>query len=182
MPVYDSSHDDVVWEGRRGDAYGEGTRTSRTPRGGGFDDDDDYSFSDRGGARSRRANTWQDDVYDRPYDDFDNYGSISRSATSRTGGNLGRSTSARMSRANPNETFDNYETDLYAPPSAFNRSGGGGGGGSVYDGPGRYQARSRASTFTGIDDDYVYTDRPRRGGPPPGRPNAPKPDFYGGAP
>ncbi|PTB39477.1 uncharacterized protein TrAFT101_007738 [Trichoderma asperellum] len=42
MPVYDDNHDDVVWEGRQGAAYGEGQRSNRS-----------------------RSNTWQDDVYDR---------------------------------------------------------------------------------------------------------------------
>ncbi|RFU77133.1 hypothetical protein TARUN_5115 [Trichoderma arundinaceum] len=42
VPVYDDNHDDVVWEGRQGSAYGEGQPTNRS-----------------------RSNTWQDDVYDR---------------------------------------------------------------------------------------------------------------------
>jgi SH3 domain-containing YSC84-like protein 1 len=43
MPVYDERHDDVVWNGQRGNAYGEGQMNS-----------------------PKRSNTWQDDVYDRP--------------------------------------------------------------------------------------------------------------------
>lgn len=50
IPVYDESHDDVIWQGRRGQAHGEGVATDRT--GSGF-----------GGPT--RASTWQDDVYDR---------------------------------------------------------------------------------------------------------------------
>ena len=46
MPVYDDRHDEVVWEGRRGSAMGEGERD--------------------GFGRPNRSNTWQDDVYDRP--------------------------------------------------------------------------------------------------------------------
>lgn len=62
IPVYDDEHDDVVWEGRRGPAYGEGVRRDRT--GSVADRDSDYVYSDR----PRRANTWADDTYDRPYD------------------------------------------------------------------------------------------------------------------
>ncbi|KAG9243885.1 hypothetical protein BJ878DRAFT_98266 [Calycina marina] len=49
-PVYDDSHDDVVWEGRRGSAYGEGRRRE----------------SDFESSGPRRAATWADDIYDRP--------------------------------------------------------------------------------------------------------------------
>ncbi|KAI0839889.1 DUF500-domain-containing protein [Hypoxylon sp. FL0890] len=51
VPVYDERHDDVVWNGQRGSAYGE-----RQAQAGGQ--------SEFGAPR--RANTWQDDVYDRP--------------------------------------------------------------------------------------------------------------------
>ncbi|KAI9151827.1 SH3 domain-containing protein [Paramyrothecium foliicola] len=47
VPVYDDRHDDVVWNGNRGSAYGEGSQR------------------DDGFGSPRRANTWQDDVYDR---------------------------------------------------------------------------------------------------------------------
>ncbi|KAM0486984.1 hypothetical protein ACHAPX_000251 [Trichoderma viride] len=53
VPVYDDNHDDVVWEGRQGAAYGEGQRSNRS-----------------------RSNTWQDDVYDR-----DSFNAPSRSNT-----------------------------------------------------------------------------------------------------
>ncbi|KAI1334082.1 hypothetical protein F5Y15DRAFT_316042 [Xylariaceae sp. FL0016] len=53
VPVYDDRHDDVVWNGRRGSAYGEAQ--SPTTGGGG----DFY-------APPKRSSTWQDDVYDRP--------------------------------------------------------------------------------------------------------------------
>ncbi|RWA03938.1 hypothetical protein EKO27_g11164 [Xylaria grammica] len=43
VPVYDDRHDDVVWNGQRGGAYGEGQTAS-----------------------PQRSNTWQDDAYDRP--------------------------------------------------------------------------------------------------------------------
>ncbi|KAI1186596.1 hypothetical protein F5B17DRAFT_403007 [Nemania serpens] len=43
VPVYDDHHDDVVWNGQRGSAYGEGQANP-----------------------PQRSATWQDDVYDRP--------------------------------------------------------------------------------------------------------------------
>ncbi|KAI5866170.1 DUF500-domain-containing protein [Durotheca rogersii] len=50
VPIYEDRHDDVVWNGQRGSAYGEQpTANGRDEFGG-----------------PRRANTWQDDVYDRP--------------------------------------------------------------------------------------------------------------------
>lgn len=81
IPIYDDSHDNVVWEGRTGEAYGAGVRNSRSStvnsqdRGAGGDD---YEYRDN----PRRANTWADDVYDR----------------------------TPASRANPAETFDSIGT------------------------------------------------------------------------
>ncbi|KAJ9192637.1 hypothetical protein DTO166G4_9180 [Paecilomyces variotii] len=80
IPIYDDSHDDVVWEGRRGEAFGEGVRRDRTGTSSPYDND--YEYRDR----PRRANTWADDIYDRPA-----VGGINRSYTTR---------------ANPQETFD----------------------------------------------------------------------------
>jgi SH3 domain-containing YSC84-like protein 1 len=80
MPVYSESHDDVVWEGRTGQAYGAGVRNNRSSTIGSNNGDDDYVFRDN----PRRANTWQDDVYDRDFGGSPN----------------------RNSRANPTETFD----------------------------------------------------------------------------
>lgn len=51
-PVYDNNHDNVIWNGRRGDAMGEGQRR-------------ESSYGDSFGA-PKRSSTWQDDVYDRP--------------------------------------------------------------------------------------------------------------------
>ncbi|KAJ5168781.1 SH3 domain-containing protein [Penicillium canariense] len=73
MPVYDDSHDDVVWEGRKGEAYGQGTRSNRS-RSSTVDDTGGYEYRDK----PRRATTsWDDDVYDRPA------GGLTRSATTR---------------------------------------------------------------------------------------------------
>lgn len=68
MPVYDDSHDDVVWEGRRGEAMGQNQRRNRSNT-----QNNDYEYRDQ----PRRANTWADDVYDRPA------GDLGRSATTR---------------------------------------------------------------------------------------------------
>ncbi|KUJ12441.1 DUF500-domain-containing protein [Mollisia scopiformis] len=59
IPVYDDRHDDVVWEGRRGSAFGEGVRRDRT--GSVNSGDNDYVYQDR----PKRASTWADDIYDR---------------------------------------------------------------------------------------------------------------------
>ncbi len=83
MPIYDESHDDVVWEGRTGQGYGAGVRNNRSSTIG--SQNDEYEYRDS----PRRANTWQDDVYDRGY-----------------GGNRN---STIASRANADETFDNMQ-------------------------------------------------------------------------
>lgn len=75
IPIYDNNHDDVVWEGRRGQAYGEGVGSRRDRnRFDRYDGYDDYEYRDR-----PRANTWADDVYDRPA------GGLDRSGTTRGG-------------------------------------------------------------------------------------------------
>jgi lipid-binding SYLF domain-containing protein len=60
IPVYDDRHDDVVWEGRRGSAFGEGVRRDRT---GSVNagNSSDYIYNDK----PQRASTWADDIYDR---------------------------------------------------------------------------------------------------------------------
>ncbi|KAJ5634519.1 hypothetical protein N7528_002361 [Penicillium herquei] len=68
VPVYDDSHDDVVWEGRRGDAYGQGVSRERSNT-----TQNEYEYRDK----PRRANTWADDVYDRQP------GGLGRSSTTR---------------------------------------------------------------------------------------------------
>ncbi|KAF4978181.1 hypothetical protein FZEAL_5396 [Fusarium zealandicum] len=71
IPVYDNQHDDVVWNGRRGSAMGEGVQRDRTG-----------SYDDGFGGGPQRSNTWQDDVYDRQ----GGFGAPSRSNTFATGG------------------------------------------------------------------------------------------------
>jgi hypothetical protein len=134
IPVYDDAHEDVIWEGRKGSAMGEGVRSDRTGSmgaggrggaGGGFGGvrnnrtgsmgaaDDDYEYRDKPPSR---AATWTDDVYDRP------------PQNTGGGGGLGRSFTMR---ANPGETFDRME--------------------------GR-EGRARASSGFGADD-YSFGDR-----------------------
>ena len=91
MPVYDDQHDNVVWEGRTGQAYGANVRNQRSSTFG--SQNDEYEYRDN----PRRATTWNDDVYDRPS------GGLNRSELS---GGMNR-TDSFNSRANPNETFDN---------------------------------------------------------------------------
>jgi hypothetical protein len=85
IPVYDDSHDNVVWQGRRGSAMGEGVRRDRTGSMGTADDD--YQYSDR----PQRSSTWADDVYDRQ---------------PQSAGGINRSFSTR---ANPTQTFDSMD-------------------------------------------------------------------------
>ncbi|KAF2453740.1 DUF500 and domain-containing protein [Lineolata rhizophorae] len=99
IPVYDDRHEDVVWQGRTGSAYGEGVRSDRTGSfGGGGGGANDYEYHDYprpggGGGAPSRASTWQDDLYDRG------------PPAQQTGG-LNRSFTTR---ANPTETFDRME-------------------------------------------------------------------------
>ena len=58
IPIYDESHDNVVWEGRQGTGYNEGVRSNRP---GSMGAANDYEYHDA----PRRATTWNDDVYDR---------------------------------------------------------------------------------------------------------------------
>ena len=58
IPVYDDSHDDVVWEGRTGTGYNEGVRNNRTNSNAGAND---FEYNNP----PKRASTWTDDVYDR---------------------------------------------------------------------------------------------------------------------
>jgi SH3 domain-containing YSC84-like protein 1 len=70
VPVYDDRHDDVVWNGQRGSAYGEGVpnnnansaRHSMYSGGAGAA----ASNSRESFGAPRRAATWQDDIYDSP--------------------------------------------------------------------------------------------------------------------
>lgn len=56
VPVYDDRHDDVIWEGRRGEAFGEGVQRNRSS-----------SATDPADVQNRsRRRTWADDGIDRP--------------------------------------------------------------------------------------------------------------------
>lgn len=132
IPIYDDRHDDVVWEGRRGTAYGEGHRRAppapRYGAGGGVggrdrDSMDDYEYRDR----PRRANTWADDVYDRPYGGGSSGGGsspgLNRAATTRAASVRNDSFDAfpsSRSRSNTAPFDEDYEYSDHKPsrPSA----------------------------------------------------------------
>lgn len=80
IPIY-GERDEMLWEGRRGEAYGEGRRTNRTNTFGSMGSTDDYEYRDH----PKRTTTWNDDIYDRPVgnrnDAFDGSGNRSRSNT-----------------------------------------------------------------------------------------------------
>ncbi|EGS19925.1 putative LAS seventeen-binding protein [Thermochaetoides thermophila DSM 1495] len=71
IPIYDDHHDDVIWAGKRGLAYGEGQPRERDR-----DRDGDVHAWDEFG-RPKRSSAWQDDYYDNPR----NYDGPSRSRT-----------------------------------------------------------------------------------------------------
>ncbi|KAI9847492.1 MAG: hypothetical protein M1837_002393 [Sclerophora amabilis] len=110
VPVYEDRHDDVVWEGRRGEGFGEGVRRDRT-----------------GSMRSsptgpKRHNTWQDDVYDRQSNGPG--GGIERSATMPINSNKSaappRPTTAKpvfrqKQTLGPNEALATYTFDADQP-------------------------------------------------------------------
>lgn len=83
IPIYDEAHEDVVWQGRTGSAYGEGVRTNKT--GFGSVAGDDYEYRDG----PKRASTWTDDAFDRdgtasranPNETFDNLQNRTRSGS-----------------------------------------------------------------------------------------------------
>jgi hypothetical protein len=115
IPVYDSSHDDVVWEGRRGAAYGQGQRSRSNTYG-----DDEYSSRDR----PSRSNTWTDDVYDRPA------GGLARSNTTRApqgdawGDNYGRNRSNTGPYEDDYSYSDRKPSRPTAPKPAFGQRTG----------------------------------------------------------
>jgi hypothetical protein len=64
VPIYDDRHEDVVWQGQTGSAYGEGVRTTRTGSVG-ANSPNDYQFRDNPISSPSRASTWTNDPYDR---------------------------------------------------------------------------------------------------------------------
>ncbi|KAK7706910.1 hypothetical protein SLS64_003621 [Diaporthe eres] len=77
VPVYDDRHDDVVWNGQRGSAYGEGQVNSSSARHSMYGGAAAASNSRDSFGAPKRASTWQDDVYDNPRQ----FGAGSRSST-----------------------------------------------------------------------------------------------------
>ena len=91
IPIYDESHDNVVWEGRQAP-----NRTNSGLGGGG----DDYEYRDR----PQRASTWTDDVYDRqPTSNTPSRTFSTRANPAETFDSLG---SARRSTANDDYSFN----------------------------------------------------------------------------
>lgn len=91
IPVYDDAHEDVVWQGQRGSAMGEGAMSPRSPQ-----------VTGAGWGQPKRTSTWQDDVYDRG-----DVSGVSRSNT--TTGMTRASTFASDSRGRSGSGgFDNY--------------------------------------------------------------------------
>ena len=84
IPIYDDSHDNVVWEGRTGGGYGEGVQRPRPDSTSA--PSDEYEYRDK----PRKASTWADDVYDRQ----------PNSATPNR---------AFSTRANPSATFEDMD-------------------------------------------------------------------------
>jgi hypothetical protein len=67
IPVYDDSHDNVVWQGRRGSAMGEGVRRDRTGSMGTADDD--YQYRDRpqrSQTPTRHSTAWRREIVPLP--------------------------------------------------------------------------------------------------------------------
>lgn len=97
IPIYDDRHDDDVWQGRTGDAYGSGVRRDRTTS---TNSRDNYEYRDR----PKRAATWADDVYDRAP-----AGGINRAATTRTtAGNFTDGAGRNRSATGPGNIGDDY--------------------------------------------------------------------------
>lgn len=76
VPVYDDRHDDVVWNGQRGSAYGEGV-PNNAGRHSMYGGAAAASNSRDSFGAPKRASTWQDDIYDSPRQ----FGAGSRSST-----------------------------------------------------------------------------------------------------
>ncbi|KAJ5225865.1 SH3 domain-containing protein [Penicillium chermesinum] len=114
VPVYDDRHDDLVWEGRRGDAYGQGTRRERS------NTYDGYDYRDS----PRRTNTWQDDTYDQPT------GGFSRSSTySNTVGGYGSRSRSNTAGYDDDYSYsDRRPTRPSAPKPVFSQKTGQGAG------------------------------------------------------
>ncbi|KAH7151871.1 hypothetical protein B0J13DRAFT_658084 [Dactylonectria estremocensis] len=98
-PVYDDRHDDVVWNGRRGSAFGEGVSRDRTGDSDGF-------------GAPKRSTTWQDDVYDRQG------GGGFGAAPSRSNTFSGRHNDEYVYKDNPSPSFGNPSPSFGAEKKA----------------------------------------------------------------
>ena len=119
IPIYDDAHDNVVWEGRSGDAYGQGVRTNRTgmTNTGG----DDYEYRDD----PRRSQTWTDDVYDRtPNSDMPNRSFTSRANPSETFDKIGRGSRSSTMGHSDHSSSDSKPIRPTAPKPVFKQRTG----------------------------------------------------------
>jgi lipid-binding SYLF domain-containing protein len=81
VPVYDESHEDVVWQGRTGSAYGEGVRRDNTGLGR-QDSNEEWASRDK----IARSSTWgQTHGRANPSETFDNMGGRARAQSNITG-------------------------------------------------------------------------------------------------
>lgn len=119
IPIYDDRHDDFFWEGRRGEAMGEGVRRDR-PGYSSAGSMDNYEYHDR----PRRATSWADDVYDRPA-----AGGLNRSSTTRANRGdgfdpFGRNRSNTVPDDNDYVYSDRGPSRPTAPKPVFGQRGG----------------------------------------------------------
>ena len=105
MPIYDDQHDNVVWEGRTGEAYGANVRNNRSPTVN--SQEESYVYRDNPN-QARRANTWADDIYDRPAAGRNN---------SNNGSNYGETFSSR-SRSSTLQNEYNFSDSKPSRPTA----------------------------------------------------------------
>jgi lipid-binding SYLF domain-containing protein len=110
IPVYDDRHDDVVWEGQKGEGMGEGRRRDRTRSVAEMDGNSEF-------GRPRKSSTWTDDLYDRS----PTSPGVNRSFTSRA--NTGSSIEDRNntgSRSRSGSDFGSKPARPTAPKPRFN--------------------------------------------------------------
>ena len=105
VPIYDDHRDNSLWGGKTGDAYGAGVRNRSSTFG---SQNDEYEYRDS----PRRANTWQDDVYDQ------GFGGPQRTPSSRANPNETFDSMNRRSRASTMNTDYSYSDNKPARPTA----------------------------------------------------------------
>ena len=102
MPVY-GDEDDVVWQGRRGQGYGEGQRRASSRGSGGGDYDDDYDVGDRRRPNNRHEHGDLDE-----YDDYERQFQ-NRTFNSKYSDNPGKPRSTPSSSSSPAPGRDRHQ-------------------------------------------------------------------------